>query len=173
MILSELCLQISDGRRSSPSTSWLELEGFESQVVVSGGSIKLTLRIRRESTRRFHSVRLAQFSDAASERPQSGDHLGMRDRAAPLENPRTDATVVEAPDETRWYDNAIAEFGSSLARLAAAYEFDRAQQQDLLQVCQPRFALWRLSAQVRADWPAYRSTGSSDFSSSAATWKSS
>lgn len=65
----------------------------------------------------------------------------MRDRTASVETPRKDATVIEAADDTRWYENAIAEFGSSLARLAAAYEFDRAQQQDLLQ--EIHLALWR------------------------------
>jgi RNA polymerase sigma-70 factor (ECF subfamily) len=56
----------------------------------------------------------------------------MRDRAA---------------DDARWYDDAIAEFGPSLARLAAAYEFDRAQQQDLLQ--EIHLALWRSFAGFR------------------------
>jgi RNA polymerase sigma-70 factor, ECF subfamily len=82
-----------------------------------------------------------------SERPQNGDYPGMRDRAASLEGLRKDATVIEAADETRWYDNAIAEFGSSLARLAAACEFDRAQQQDLLQ--EIHLALWRSFAGFR------------------------
>jgi RNA polymerase sigma-70 factor (ECF subfamily) len=55
--------------------------------------------------------------------------------------------VDEAADETRWYANAVAEFGSALARLAAAYEFDRAQQQDLLQ--EIHLALWRSFAGFR------------------------
>lgn len=65
----------------------------------------------------------------------------MRDRAASLDSPRKDATAIEAADEARLYEHAIAEFGSSLARLAAAYEFDWAQQQDLLQ--EIHLALWR------------------------------
>jgi RNA polymerase sigma-70 factor, ECF subfamily len=92
-------------------------------------------------------VRLSRLSDAVSERPQSGDYLSMRDRAPSLDSPGKDATVTEAADETRWYENAIAVFGSSLARLAAAYEFDRAQQQDLLQ--EIHLALWRSFAGFR------------------------
>lgn len=82
-----------------------------------------------------------------SERPQSGDYLGIRDRAASLDGQREDATATEAAEEARWYEDAIAEFGSSLARLAAAYEFDRAQQQDLLQ--EIHLALWRSFAGFR------------------------
>jgi RNA polymerase sigma-70 factor (ECF subfamily) len=84
---------------------------------------------------------LRTFSEGLSERRQSGDYPDMRDRAGSLANPRQNATVIEATEETRWYDEAIAEFGSSLARLAAAYEFDRALQQDLLQ--EIHLALWR------------------------------
>ena len=54
--------------------------------------------------------------------------------------------MTEAADEAGWYD-AIAEFGSSLARLAAAYELDRAQQQDLLQ--EIHLAWWRSFATFR------------------------
>jgi RNA polymerase sigma-70 factor (ECF subfamily) len=120
---------------------------FESQAVVPGRSIGPTLTDRRASRRRFIARVASQLSDAVSERPQSGDYLAMRDRTASVETPRRDATVIEAADETRWYDNAIADFGSTLARLAAAYEFDRAQQQDLLQ--EIHLALWRSFAGFR------------------------
>ena len=43
--------------------------------------------------------------------------------------------------EARWYAKAAAEFGNSLARMAAAHEFDRTLQQDLLQ--EIHLALWR------------------------------
>jgi RNA polymerase sigma-70 factor, ECF subfamily len=82
-----------------------------------------------------------------SERLQGGDYLGMRDRVPSLGESRKDATVTEAADEPDWYDNAIVEFGASLARLAAAYELDRAQQQDLLQ--EIHLALWRSFATFR------------------------
>jgi RNA polymerase sigma-70 factor (ECF subfamily) len=71
----------------------------------------------------------------------------MRDRSASLDSSQDDAAVIEAGEETRWYDIAVAEFGSSLARLAAAYEFDRARQPDLLQ--EIHLALWRSVAGFR------------------------
>jgi RNA polymerase sigma-70 factor (ECF subfamily) len=58
-----------------------------------------------------------------------------------------EAGAREIPDEARWYDQAVAEFGSSLGRLVAAYEFDRALQQDLLQDI--HLALWRSFAGFR------------------------
>jgi RNA polymerase sigma-70 factor (ECF subfamily) len=72
----------------------------------------------------------------------------MRNRAAPLDSPRKDAAVTEPAGQTGWYDRAIAEFGLSLARLAAVYEFDRGRQQDLLQ--EIHLALWRSFARFRS-----------------------
>lgn len=51
------------------------------------------------------------------------------------------------PDPGFWYARVDAEFGHALARMAAAYEFDRALQQDLLQ--EIHLALWRSLAGFR------------------------
>ena len=59
----------------------------------------------------------------------------------------TENASSETPDEAFWYAKAAAEFGRSLARMAAAYEFDRTQQQDLLQ--EIHLALWRSFAGFR------------------------
>jgi hypothetical protein len=91
----------------------------------------------------------------------------MRDRAAALDSPRTEAAVVDAADETRWYANAVAEFGSALARLAAAYEFDRAQQQDLLQ--EGRRLAGAVGFVLDGRAPAIRLRGGSSGDSSAQT----
>jgi RNA polymerase sigma-70 factor, ECF subfamily len=61
------------------------------------------------------------------------------------QNIRAPATTLVMHDE--WYAKAAAEFGGSLARMAAAYESDRAQQQDLLQ--EIHLALWRSFAGFR------------------------
>lgn len=53
-----------------------------------------------------------------------------------------------AADPAFWYAKVDAEFGPSLARMAAAYEFDRALQQDLLQ--EIHLALWRSLAGFRS-----------------------
>jgi RNA polymerase sigma-70 factor (ECF subfamily) len=53
----------------------------------------------------------------------------------------------EIPDEATWYTRVVAEFGDSLARMAAAYEFNRTHQQDLLQ--EIHLALWRSFAGFR------------------------
>jgi RNA polymerase sigma-70 factor, ECF subfamily len=47
----------------------------------------------------------------------------------------------DASDQDALYARAAAEFGPPLARLAAAYELDRARQQDLLQ--ELHFSVWR------------------------------
>jgi RNA polymerase sigma-70 factor (ECF subfamily) len=57
--------------------------------------------------------------------------------------PKAAETAIEAP----WYERAVAEFGESLARLAAGYELDRARSQDLLQ--EIHLALWRSFAAFR------------------------
>jgi RNA polymerase sigma-70 factor, ECF subfamily len=79
---------------------------------------------------------------ALSEYRRTGDYLGMYYRA-PLLGTGTSTKSVpsETVDEAFWYAKAAAEFGRSLARMAAAYEFDRALQQDLLQ--EIHLALWR------------------------------
>ncbi len=52
-----------------------------------------------------------------------------------------ESSAGDATSEASWYARVAAEFGESLGRMAAAYEFDRAQQQDLLQ--EMHLALWR------------------------------
>lgn len=59
----------------------------------------------------------------------------------------TENASGETRDAAFWYLKAAADFGRSLARIAAAYEFDRAQQQDLLQ--EIHLALWRSFAGFR------------------------
>jgi RNA polymerase sigma-70 factor, ECF subfamily len=72
----------------------------------------------------------------------------MRDRApSPGDAVGTDCAPGETPSEAYWYERTAIEFADSLARLAAAYEFDRAQQEDLLQ--EIHLALWRSFAGFR------------------------
>lgn len=51
------------------------------------------------------------------------------------------------PDQESLYADALAQFGSSLARLATGYELDQSRQQDLLQDI--HVALWRSLATYR------------------------
>ena len=53
----------------------------------------------------------------------------------------TESVSGETADEAFWYAKATSELGHSLARMATAYELDRAQQQNLLQ--EIHLALWR------------------------------
>jgi RNA polymerase sigma-70 factor, ECF subfamily len=49
--------------------------------------------------------------------------------------------ATDMPDQDKLYGEAIAQFGSSLARLATGYEVDQSRQEDLLQDI--HVALWR------------------------------
>jgi RNA polymerase sigma-70 factor, ECF subfamily len=73
----------------------------------------------------------------------------MSDSAPVLTSgPGTKSASGETPDdEAFWYSRAVAELGAALARVAAAYELDRALQQDLLQ--EIHLALWRSFAGFR------------------------
>jgi RNA polymerase sigma-70 factor (ECF subfamily) len=64
-----------------------------------------------------------------------------------MNDPRPISEAAETSIEVPWYEKAIAEFGESLARLAAGYELDRARSQDLLQ--EIHLALWRSFAAFR------------------------
>jgi DNA-directed RNA polymerase specialized sigma24 family protein len=103
-----------------------------------------TLRVGRTRRRRFSACVFAAL--LGCQNVSRAATISARDRVASLGESRKDATVTEAADEAGWYD-AIAEFGSSLARLAAAYGLDRAQQQDLLQ--EIHLAWWRSFATFR------------------------
>jgi RNA polymerase sigma-70 factor (ECF subfamily) len=88
------------------------------------------------------SMQNACHSPTLSEGRPERDYLGM-----PLTAPEPRADAIEpatADDKSTQddlYASAIAEFGASLARLAAAYELDRGLRQDLLQDL--HVALWR------------------------------
>ena len=70
------------------------------------------------------------------------DYLGMPQTALKqISDVAGPATADGQANQDDLYANAIAEFGSSLARLAAAYELDRGLRQDLLQDL--HVALWR------------------------------
>jgi RNA polymerase sigma-70 factor (ECF subfamily) len=56
-------------------------------------------------------------------------------------------SVTEQASQDDLYASAVAEFGASMARLAAAYELDRSLRQDLLQDI--HVALWRSFATFR------------------------
>jgi RNA polymerase sigma-70 factor (ECF subfamily) len=60
---------------------------------------------------------------------------------------RAQAASPEKDADSFWYAQAVAESGPSLARIAAACEFDRARRQDLLQ--EIHLALWRSFAGFR------------------------
>jgi RNA polymerase sigma-70 factor, ECF subfamily len=64
-----------------------------------------------------------------------------------MNEPRPIPDAAETSSDAAWYEQAIAAFGESLARLAAGYELDRARSQDLLQ--EIHLALWRSFAAFR------------------------
>jgi RNA polymerase sigma-70 factor (ECF subfamily) len=78
---------------------------------------------------------------------KSPDFSLLSEFSAGTEGASTENASDESPDEAFWYAKAAAEFGRSLARMAVAHEFDRAQQQDLLQ--EIHLALWRSFAGFR------------------------
>jgi RNA polymerase sigma-70 factor (ECF subfamily) len=60
---------------------------------------------------------------------------------------RAESSIASMQSQDELYRTAAAEFGPALARLAAAYEANRAQQEDLLQ--EIHLALWRSVASFR------------------------
>lgn len=73
----------------------------------------------------------------------------MHDPALPSAKSTDARGAVDGPqDEAFWYARAVTEFGHALARMTAAYEFDRALQQDLLQ--EIHLASWRSLAGFRS-----------------------
>ncbi|HZF28116.1 MAG TPA: sigma-70 family RNA polymerase sigma factor [Gammaproteobacteria bacterium] len=77
-----------------------------------------------------------------SYRPRAGDYLLMSlSRSVPHDSVTADTESAVTPNQDDLYARAAAALGPSLARLAAAYELDRAHREDLLQNI--HLALWR------------------------------